>query len=76
MVQMAELLRLLKRPLAASSTCSAISTCCSVGSLARMCSSSHLCPGPSGEVTIAHWLALLPTPSQMLGSSETAPATH
>lgn len=47
MVQMAELLRVLKRPLAASSTCSAISTCCSLGSLASVCSSSHLPPAPA-----------------------------
>lgn len=52
-VQMAELLRVLKRPLAASSTCSAISTCCSLGSLASECSSSHLSPGRSREVTMA-----------------------
>lgn len=41
---MSELLRVLKRPLVASSTCSAISTCCSLGSLASVCNSSHLCP--------------------------------
>lgn len=37
-----ELLRALYRPLAASLTSPAKSTCCSVGSLARACSSSHL----------------------------------
>lgn len=37
-----ELLRALHRPLAASLTSPAKSTCCSVGSLARACSSSHL----------------------------------
>lgn len=42
-LQSAELLRALRRPLVASSTCSANSTCCSWGSLARTCSSSHLC---------------------------------
>ena len=63
-VQMAEPLRVLKRPLAASSTCSAISTCRSLGSLASECSSSHLRPGPSREVTTARRPALthlLPT---------------
>lgn len=41
-VQSAEALRVLRRPLVASSTCSANSTCRSFGSLARVSSSSHL----------------------------------
>lgn len=52
-VQIEEPLRVLKRPLVASSTSSAISTCCSLGSLASECSSSHLSPGRSREVTMA-----------------------
>lgn len=40
--QSAELLNVLKRPLVASSTCSASSTCWSFGSLASVSSSSHL----------------------------------
>lgn len=43
---MSEPLRVLKRPLVASSAGSAISTCCSRGSLASVYSSSHLCPSP------------------------------
>lgn len=53
LVLQTEPVRVLYRPLAASLASPAKSTCCSVGSLARVCSSSHL-PGNGGVQPLSH----------------------